>query len=501
MSQPPLRRHDLWSHQCRAYDFAYPREASLIGAGCGSGKTCVAMALADNWDVHRTLVLCPSTVRSVWRREIYRHRARYVKGVVLGSGSVDRRTTLANHDWWRWGGPLMLVINYEAAWREPFRSWALRKKWDLVILDESHRCQRETNIARFCRQLHDVSCRRLCLTGTPLTQDPVSVWGQCRFLDPSVFGDDLEKFLERYHNEHAIATSRYLARATRNWHAMGQEGDWTMPDWVTCGLYNREEFWEKLGRLCIRIESDVLDLPPLTVEKRTFAMSSSARRLYDAIEDGHADEIATGRWADLKTSYATTMRLQQITSGWLPDKDGKPVTVDTGKADCLRDILQDAGEPVVVYTRFVNDLDTTQRVAESLGLAYGEISGRRKDGMTDTAVMPEHLDVVGVQRQAGGTGIDLSRARIAVEYSPTWSVVDTDQAVARVYRPPQDRPVLVYQLMAENSIDQDVEDAIQARRAMVRSVWENLSSIPERPTSSLSDDTGYCEASSPPIRA
>jgi SNF2 family DNA or RNA helicase len=141
----------------------------------------------------------------------------------------------------------------------------------------------------------------------------------------------------------------------------------------------------------------------------------------------------------------------------------------------LEDILTEAGgEPVVVFTRFVQDLNTVESLAAKLGLKYGEISGRRKDGINDIATMTEGLQVVGVEEEAGGAGIDLSRARLVVDYSPSWKLAVYEQKLARVHRPPQNQPVIVYQLVAEDSIDEEVYRALQARRAVIGQAWRSL---------------------------
>jgi len=88
--------------------------------------------------------------------------------------------------------------------------------------------------------------------------------------------------------------------------------------------------------------------------------------------------------------------------------------------------------------------------------------------------MPDGLQVVAVQEQAGGAGIDLTAARIAVDYSPSWRLDMWDQKVARVYRPPQDKPVILYQLIAENTIDEEIHRALTARRGMVKQVWSGM---------------------------
>jgi len=131
----------------------------------------------------------------------------------------------------------------------------------------------------------------------------------------------------------------------------------------------------------------------------------------------------------------------------------------------------------VVFCRFVRDLDTCRDTCAKLGLRYGEISQRRKDGLSDLGTMPEWCEVVGVQEQAGGAGIDLTRARIGIDYSPSWVLPNYDQKIARIYRPPQDRPVVVYQLVADRTIDEEIHRALNARRAIIERVWSGLATV------------------------
>jgi SNF2 family DNA or RNA helicase len=503
MNQPPLRKIDLRAQQIAAYEFAYNRPATLIAMGMGAGKSATATALMDNWECCLTMIVCPTTVRNVWRGQLEKHAARDYAVAILDKGSVARRTQLANRTARRWlkrPPPCVVVVNYEAIWREPFKSWAMRQKWDLIVLDESQRAMGETNVALMCNELRRVSRRRLCLSGTPMTQTPTSIWAQARFLDPNVFGQHLQGFEARYLNPYMVGCRKAIKAFNEYWRpvyaSMGKEWhDWVIPSFLH-GTLNTENYLKRLGTIAFRGDQMKIDMPPLTRERRTFALSPQARELYLAIQNGYIDEIETGRWPDVNGSYAITMRLQQITSGFLPDREGKVVEVDGGKAACLLDLLSAAaGEPVVVFARFVRDLDTVQSQAKQLGLVYGEISQRRKDGVNNKGTMPDGLQVVGVQEKAGGVGIDLTRARIAIFYSISWSVADFDQALARVYRPPQDKPVIVYELLAEDSIDGELYRALDARRENVGDVWKGLSS----PAPALAAGTGCCRSNDTPI--
>ena len=499
-------RETLRPSQQAALAFAENRPASMLAMPMGAGKTFTALALADQWDAHRTLVLCPASVRGVWRGQIPKHSRRDVTVCVLEEGSVKERTAQADAAWRTSPKPVLVCINYEAAWREPFRSWCLDRRWALTILDEGHRAQKLSRTACFVRELHDVSDRRLVLSGTPLTQCPISVWAQCRFLDPGVFGENLEYFKRRYENPRSLGLRKALKRCQeaaielraeclreapraaddaerKLWLDTAAKLDdlssreWTRPERKVCGTIRTAEYLARLATIAYRCEH-VLDLPPLTIERRTFRLAPHARQLYDGVAGGYVWEIDSGLWPDVQGSFAVTMRCQQITSGFLPDKDGTIVSVDSGKADLCRELLEEAGgEPVVVFCRFVEDLNRVQRLAVELGLRYGEISGRCKNALTERAELAPGVQVCGLQEVAGGAGIDLSAARIGIDYSPTWSLANTDQKYARMHRPPQSRPVIVYKLEAEDTIDGEVRLAIGARTQIVSGVWNKVAEL------------------------
>jgi SNF2 family DNA or RNA helicase len=169
------------------------------------------------------------------------------------------------------------------------------------------------------------------------------------------------------------------------------------------------------------------------------------------------------------------MRLQQITSGHLPTASGRVVRfADNLKRDALYDLLAEAaGEPVVVFCRFTADLDTVQQVTKSLGLRYGEVSGRRKDALTIMATLAPEIDVAGVQPQSGGVGVDLSAAKIGVWYSVPRPLYMYDQGITRLHRPGT-TGVRFFSLIASDTIDEDIVASIADKREIVYGVLDRM---------------------------
>jgi hypothetical protein len=211
------------------------------------------------------------------------------------------------------------------------------------------------------------------------------------------------------------------------------------------------------------------------------------------------------------------LRLQQLTGGVLATDEGVEARVwDSGKGgtkpspkgEALAEVLTQVGcipdrtqwsalanggrgdyvdaepEPVVVICRFSSDLAQVREIATARGLRYGEISGNRTDGLTRDSLLSPDVDVCGVQIQAGGTGIELVRARIVVWWSVGYSLVDFDQAMKRVHRPGQTRPVLNVFLVAKGTADEAVYEALDGRRSTVANVFR-LAGFPDEQVDTL----------------
>lgn len=450
--QPEFHRTTGWRHQLEAYWFSRDWEATLLALEMGCGKSKVAVDLVNNWDCDDVLILCPKSVVGVWRREFNVHSFRPYDVHVCEKGTVKKKAEDADaHLHMSRIANRAIVINYESAWRPDFARFALSRNWDCVILDESHRVKaHNSKQSKFVAKLGQRARRRLCLTGTPMPHSPLDLFGQFRFLDPGVFGDSWFHFRNRY----ALMANPHI------------------PQQVT-GYRNQDELKERMAWISYRVGAEVLDLPEEQHHVRTFALCPKAMRHYKEIEEDMITQVADGV-CSVANVLVKSIRLRQATSGFIVEDETKTIhRIDDGRQKLLEELLEDMGpgEPVVVFAEFVQDLAHIAEATAKLGRRYGEISGRHKD-LTPDATMPDNIDVMGVQLQSGGTGIDLTRARYAVYYSQTYRLGDYLQSLKRVHRPGQTRPVSYYHLVAERTVDVAVREALSKKQEVVDVVLE-----------------------------
>lgn len=431
--QAPLRA--LWPHQQAALDFAEDKPAVMLALAMGTGKTRVAVELLQRRDVKRALVLCPRSVVDVWPKQVAEYSDFLT--VALRDGTVAKRQKQAAES-----RANLVIINYDACWREPFRSWALKHPWDALVMDEIHRCKSPGGVAsRFVATLARRVPLRLGLTGTPMPHSPLDIYGQYRILDPEIFGTSYRRF------EYEYAITKPM---------QGFE--------MVVGFRNQEKLNQKFYSIAFRVESDVLNLPDPTHNVRTCELGAKGAKVYSDLESDFMAEVEDGI-ITASNAMVKALRLQQATSGFGKTEGGEEVQFDTAKESLLRDILEDLDEPAVIFCRFRHDLDTVHRVAgpgKSL-----ELSGRENDLARWQA---GEVPILAVQTQAGGVGIDLTRARVAIYYSLGLSLGDHLQSQARLQRPGQTRTVAYYYLLAENTIDGKVFRALQAKQDVIESL-------------------------------
>lgn len=457
--QPKVRRTDAWSHQAAAYWYAHPLDAAMLAMDMGTGKSKVAVDLIVNWGCQTVLILCPVSVRGVWRREIERHAGRPVSVCVLEKGTTKDKVHVAEGAL-RMGAavgrPVAVIVNYETAWRPEFARWSLARDWDCVVCDESHRIKsHNAAVSKYAAQLFPRARRRLCLSGTPLAQSPLDLFGQFRFLDPGLFGTSWHHFSNRY----AVKGNPYI------------------PQQIT-GYKNQEELHQRFALLSFRCKAaDVLDLPEALHEERTCKLSPAAAKAYRQLEEELIADVGSGV-VTAGNALVRLLRLQQVTSGFLVEDETDTVhRLDSGKQELLHELLEDAGgEPFVVFCRFREDLAAVHGLCEGMGLRYGELSGSEKSGLTDRGEMSPAIEVLGCQIQSGGVGIDLTRARYAAYYSLGFSLSEYEQSLARLNRPGQKRNVVYYHLISEGTVDRRVYGALRARKDVIEAVLEGFHS-------------------------
>ena len=466
----PAKPPQPWAHQTKALEFIRDKPGAMLAMEMGTGKTRVAIDHMEALDARRTLVLAPlSVVDHVWPREIRTHGRRQTTIISLGDKFPNVRAkfkqaveglALATAR----KGPAVVIVNYESACREPLASWLKGINWDLFIMDEAHRLKSPSGqTSRFTSQLADRSTRRLALTGTPMPHSPMDIYAQYRAIDKRVYGVSYRAFKTRY------AEFETVGKMINTRDERGNPVTY-MPKAIS-GYQNLEELNRKFYTLAFRVTAaETLDLPGAIETYTHVELGRKARQLYDQMAVSFIAELETGEKITAANALARLVRFQQLTSGFASTPDGKIIEVDKAKANALTDILDGLPrrEPVVIFVRFQNDLDTIARIAGKMKRPHYEISGRVKN----LDEWNTHGGVLAVQIQAGGLGLDLTASRYCVYYSLGFSLGDYLQSIARLHRPGQTSMVDYIHLVAAASIDEIITGALANKEDVINRILE-----------------------------
>lgn len=434
------------------------RMRDLAGKGglfmeMGTGKTRTALLYTLAARAKRTLVVCPLSVVGVWEREC--RLVEYDNNVtdLTSAGTIKERAQEMRRT-----GDSLTIVNYESYWREPLRSAIVKWKPDAVIFDEAHRLRnRGARHSRFSYRFPDLHIpTRLALTGTPSVNGLQDVWSIFRFVNPDVFGKRWQDF-----------ESRYLV--------MGGFHNLEIKDYV-----NLDDAHARIAANSFQAKKRA-DLPERQDVPVPVRLEASTRVRYEQLRaDSVLEILHAGTERRIIASIALTLllRLQQITSGFVRDTEtGDDIDLGSEKVDTARGLIEDAvdqGHKIVVFCRFLRDVERVQASlpAHIRSVVYtGKQTSRERTDIRDDFHAGKY-DVIVAQIKAAALGIDLTPANVAIFFSVGFSLDDFLQAKDRLHRQGQTRPVTYYHLLAENTVDEKVYDALRAKMSLASRVTD-----------------------------
>lgn len=460
----PRSQTKPWQHQVDAMGLVERHRGVGLWLDMGAGKSKVVVDHVVDAGYLLTLIVCPHAVIDVWPEQFKTHGAEPINVLPLAKGTTKKRAEKLKEEIERaklLKRPLVAVTNYESAWRGDLGKLIKSNVWGCIVADEAHRIKSAAGRAsRFLWHVGKTARKRLGLSGTPMPHSPLDAYAVYRFLNDQVFPRNKALFLARY-----AVMGGFENREVRQW-------------------INQEDFTRRFRSISMSVAADdVLDLPDERDVWLWCDLERNARRVYDELrreaiaqlgprfEDDIIEAFVRGDTASASNVLVKALRLQQITSGHIVDDGGATREVSTAKRELLASLLLDMrdNEPVVVFCRFRADLDAVHDVAHGLARRSMELSGSRNDYQR----WRQHgaAPILAAQIQAGGIGVDLTRARYAVYYSMGWSLGDYRQSRARIRRPGQGRPVIYYHLGARSSVDVTLRRALESRAALVKA-WE-----------------------------
>jgi SNF2 family DNA or RNA helicase len=448
--------------------------AFLMEPRTGKTKTTIdtLAALYKMKGLRKVLVIAPNRVLDTWVEQFHIHCPYNVQTIVWDKDA--RKQPLPTSV-----GPYamqVLIVNYEA-FGQPgrktprgarsrangrFKHRQLILKWlagdeAACVVDEGHKLKApQGKASTMIVSMRPMFRYRFLLTGTPLTKAKRAhdLYMQWQWVNPDRFnswGSTVEDFKNH--------TGRWIgANGFPQWTAARPEG---MED-LRAGLHTD-------GIVVLR--SECLDLPPRNPDRIIKVKLGPSAQAYQDMATTMVAELESGAIAEASIPLVVTLRLSQITSGFVGIQEtrtinGKaklvsvPHRVGFEKLNALEELLKEEvierDDKVVIAARFKPDLNAIQMLCEALGIPTWSVrGGMTREATTDALRAFREHDEAGaiiVQPQAASLGIDLSTASHIVWFSliPAWT--DYTQTNDRIALSPV-ATTHTY-LLAEGSVDE-----------------------------------------------
>ncbi len=131
------------------------------------------------------------------------------------------------------------------------------------------------------------------------------------------------------------------------------------------------------------------------------------------------------------------------------------------------------GHKALVFSQFVGHLTILEAHLKKQKIPYQYL-----DGSTPLAKRQQRIDafqagegaIFLISLKAGGTGLNLTAADYVIHMDPWWNPAVEDQATDRAHRIGQERPVTVYRLVAEGTIEEKILQLHEKKRDLADSL-------------------------------
>jgi SNF2 family DNA or RNA helicase len=145
-------------------------------------------------------------------------------------------------------------------------------------------------------------------------------------------------------------------------------------------------------------------------------------------------------------------------------------TAGSAKLEYLMDMLEqllEEGRKVILFSQFTSMLALIENALKSAGIRYEILTGQTRDRATPVKRFQNgDSPVFLISLKAGGTGLNLTAADCVIHYDPWWNPAVEQQATDRAWRIGQDKPVFVYRLISEGTVEERIQ-ALQARKSQL----------------------------------
>ena len=427
-------------------------ERALLADEMGLGKTAQAVAacalLHRLGHARRVLLVTPASLKGEWEEQIRRFTTLPLR-LVFGSQSARLRLYAEPHP------PLFTVVNYEQVVTD-FNEINEHLRPDIVVLDEAQRIKNwATKTALAVKRLR--SRYAFVLTGTPIENRLDELRSIVDYLDPALLGP--------------------LFRFNRDYYVFDEKGR-------PSGYRNLEQLRARVAPLILRRRKSEVEteLPDRTDRTRFVALTPRQRAIYTDYQSEVA-RLATlsvrrplaPKEQDRLMIHLAMMRMVCATPAIIKGQDCTDCPKLPEIARLLDEALADPDVKVIIFSEWEKMLALVRAHAVAHGIGHAWHTGsvpQSKRRAEINAFRDDPACRLFLSTDSGGVGLNLQHASVVINCDLPWNPAKLEQRIARAWRKNQSRPVTVFNLVAEGTVEQGILNSLAWKQDLADGVLD-----------------------------
>lgn len=425
----------------------------ILADEMGLGKTLQTISLLSFLTQYKGLtgphlIIVPKSTLGNWMNEIKRW-CPDIRAVRFHGNQEERKHQITNLI--QYGKFDAVVTSYEVVTKE--KAHLTKFCWRYLIIDEAHRIKNENSLLSQVVRMFTTQAR-LLITGTPLQNNLHELWALLNFLLPDVFSS-ADVFEKWFSSVEAIEGDSAANDVKKQREIVGQLHAVLRPFLIR------------------RLKSEVEhSLPPKKETVLFTKLSAMQLELYRNLLKKDIDAI-NGKGGDRVRLLNILMQLRKCANHpylfeGVEDRSldafGEHLIQNCAKLallDKLLPRLNEGGHRVLIFSQMTRVLDILEDYCTMRQFKFCRIDGSTDGEWRDEQIADFNSDgsdkfIFLLSTRAGGLGINLATADTVVLYDSDWNAQCDLQAMDRAHRIGQRRPVNVYRLITENSVEERI---------------------------------------------
>ncbi|MBR6998849.1 MAG: DEAD/DEAH box helicase family protein [Prevotella sp.] len=452
-----LLNANLYPYQKEGIRFAFERGRSIIADEMGLGKTIQAIGTAEllrrEGLAEQVLVVCPTSLKYQWQREIERfvkdteHTAEHPLTLVIEGNPLKRKEQYASDVPYK-------IVSYNCMSND-VKMWGSLQT-EVLIMDEVQRLKNwKTQISMAARKVK--SDYAVILSGTPLENKLEELYSVMEFADNYCLGPYWQ-----FKDECIVVDSGGKTIGYKNLNRVGATAR---------------------QRLIRRTKKQVaLQMPSRTDQNLFVPMTTEQMGMHDEYKEQVAKLVFKWRKQHFLTEKDRKKLLQFLSmmrmvcdSTYILDQKSRYDTKVTETMSILQSVFDNGDEKVVVFSQWERMTRLIAYELDKMGVGYEYLHGgvpsvKRRDLINNFTDDPDCR--VFLSTDAGSTGLNLQAGSIMINLDLPWNPAVLEQRIARIYRLGQERHVQVINLVAKGTIEEQMLGKLRFKSAMFEGVLD-----------------------------